>query len=293
MGPCALLHKLCAAYCEWYAEHRPPHSIGPTVTSLLTAKELQEVLQVDRSTIYRMAESGRLPAIKVGRQWRFPSAQIDAWLGTSSGISSRVSAVNVPPPGGNGALISLLPREYVEDLTELLGQLLGVMVVVTDMDGQPISEAANPCGLFEAINETDEAVAGCVVSWKRLADEADLRPRFMASHMGLLCARSFVRVGSELKGMVMVGGVAPDPWPPAPGELARIADAFGVPHGVVEDRVNEVYRLDESDLDRVLDYLPRIAQMLSHLATERTNHLAKLDAIATLVGADATTKEHQ
>ncbi len=263
------------------------------MTSLLTAKELQEVLQVDRSTIYRMAESGRLPAVKVGRQWRFPSEQIDDWLGKSNGTSSRVSNAKTPSPDGNGALISLLPREYVEDMAELLGQLLGVMVVVTDMDGHPISEAANPCGLFEAINETDDAVARCVVSWKRLADEVDLRPRFTASHMGLLCARSFVRVGSELKGMVMVGGVAPDPWPPAPDELASIADAFGVPPDVVQNHVDEVYRLGQSDLDRVLDYLPRMAQMLSHIANERTNHLAKLDAIATLVGADATTKEHQ
>ena len=31
---------------------------------------------VDRSTIYRMAEDGRLPAVKIGRQWRFPAGPI-------------------------------------------------------------------------------------------------------------------------------------------------------------------------------------------------------------------------
>ena len=263
------------------------------MTALLTARDLQDMLQVDRSTIYRMAESGRLPAIKVGRQWRFPSEQIQSWLGRENPVSFPSAAAANPAVPTNGALEALLPREYVDDMADLLGQLLGVMVVVTDMDGRPISAAANACGLFEAINETDDAVARCVVSWKRLADGVDLQPRFTPSHMGLLCARSFVRVGSELKGMVMVGGIAPHPWPPASDELEGIAEAFGVPFDIVKNHVHEVYQLDEAGRNRVLDFLPRIAQMLSHIANERTNHLAKLDAIATLVGADATSKEHQ
>jgi excisionase family DNA binding protein len=261
------------------------------MTSLLTAKELQEILQVDRSTIYRMAESGRLPAIKVGRQWRFPSDRITSWLGTPEAPRGDVIEVESPTP--NGSLSSLLPGEYVDSMAELLGQLLGVMVVVTDMNGRPISKAANPCGLFEAINENDDAVARCVVSWKQLADQIDLQPRFAPSHMGLLCARSYLRVGTELKGMVLVGGIAPDSWPPSPAELDGIAEAFGAPPELVRHRVHEVFQLDEEGRRRVLSFLPRMAQMLSQIATERTNHLARLDAIATLVGADSNGKEPQ
>ena len=50
--------------------------------ALLNARQVQEILHVDRSTVYRMAESGRLPAIRVGasgasrrngsRSWPFP-----------------------------------------------------------------------------------------------------------------------------------------------------------------------------------------------------------------------------
>jgi PTS system nitrogen regulatory IIA component len=263
------------------------------MTALLTAKELQEILQVDRSTIYRMAESGRLPAIKVGRQWRFPSEQINRWLDIQEPSMVTPSGNGIRALGMDDSLETLLPSEYVNGMAEILGELLGVMVVVTDMDGRPISDAANPCGLFEAFNENDDAVARCVVSWKRLADHIDLQPRFTPSHMGLLCARSYLRVGTELKGMVLVGGIAPDPWPPSPDELEAIGQAFGVPSELVKSHVHEVYRLDENGRQQVLSYLPRMAQMLSHIATERTNHLAKLDAIATLVGADATTKEHQ
>ena len=47
------------------------------ISDLLTTKELQDVPHVDRTTIYRMAESGRIPAVKVGNQWRFPRQQTE------------------------------------------------------------------------------------------------------------------------------------------------------------------------------------------------------------------------
>ena len=58
---------------------------------MLTAREIQDLFQVDRSTVYRMAEDGRLPAIKIGKQWRFPAEQINNWfqaqMTTSTGLS--------------------------------------------------------------------------------------------------------------------------------------------------------------------------------------------------------------
>ncbi len=56
------------------------------MADMLTAKDVQDLLQVDRSTVYRMAEAGRLPAIKVGKQWRFPAAQIEEWMTTQMGL---------------------------------------------------------------------------------------------------------------------------------------------------------------------------------------------------------------
>ena len=62
------------------------HSVQNMQTSqgparpLLTALEVQELLHIDRSTVYRMAEDGRLPAIRVGRSWRFPADRIEALL---------------------------------------------------------------------------------------------------------------------------------------------------------------------------------------------------------------------
>ena len=51
------------------------------MVTFLTTREMQDLINVDRSTVYRMAEDGRLPGIKVGRQWRFPAARVAEQLG--------------------------------------------------------------------------------------------------------------------------------------------------------------------------------------------------------------------
>ncbi|RMD52615.1 MAG: DNA-binding protein, partial [Candidatus Thermofonsia bacterium] len=60
------------------------------MAELLTAREVQEMLNVDRSTVYRMAEDGRLPAVKVGKQWRFPREKVEAVFGFSSNVAEPV-----------------------------------------------------------------------------------------------------------------------------------------------------------------------------------------------------------
>ena len=70
-------------------------SQGPA-RPLLTALEVQELLHIDRSTVYRMAEDGRLPAIRVGRSWRFPADRIEALL--DSGPAEATSPGSPSPP---------------------------------------------------------------------------------------------------------------------------------------------------------------------------------------------------
>ena len=51
-----------------------------TDTSMvMTVKELSGYLKVHPSTIYRQLRRGRLPAFKVGSDWRFNIESIDRW----------------------------------------------------------------------------------------------------------------------------------------------------------------------------------------------------------------------
>ena len=47
---------------------------------LLTVTEVADLLRINKSTVYRMAKQGRLPATRVGRQWRFRKSVLDSLL---------------------------------------------------------------------------------------------------------------------------------------------------------------------------------------------------------------------
>jgi excisionase family DNA binding protein len=56
---------------------------------LLTTEQVATYLRVDKFTVYRLVTQKRIPAFKVGNQWRFKQAMIDAWLAKNSNISPK------------------------------------------------------------------------------------------------------------------------------------------------------------------------------------------------------------
>jgi excisionase family DNA binding protein len=48
--------------------------------SVLTIDELAVYLKIAKSTLYKLAQEGKVPGQKVGRHWRFRRETIDRWL---------------------------------------------------------------------------------------------------------------------------------------------------------------------------------------------------------------------
>jgi len=46
----------------------------------LTLEQIADYLQMSSSSIYKMAQAGKIPAYKIGRQWRFKIEEIDKWV---------------------------------------------------------------------------------------------------------------------------------------------------------------------------------------------------------------------
>jgi len=46
---------------------------------IMTIEECAKYLKTSVSTIYRLAQEGKIPATKVGNQWRFQKKKIDEW----------------------------------------------------------------------------------------------------------------------------------------------------------------------------------------------------------------------
>src|SRR5512145_3230736 len=72
--------------------------------TFLTTEEVLEYLQVNLRTVYRLIKAGKIPAVRVGRQWRFRKRDIDAWLdsqrarGGSRVAPAAPATTTTPPP---------------------------------------------------------------------------------------------------------------------------------------------------------------------------------------------------
>jgi hypothetical protein len=127
--------------------------------------------------------------------------------------------------------------------------LLGVMMTVTDMQGRLLTDVMNPCMWFTA-NEREPAVLeACTTQWRQMAGDVELTPRLEVGTHGFACARSFIRDGNQLVGLVVAGGIAQDP-----DDRAAAVDAG-------------LYFLDARQRARLLGELPRVAAALSDLTT--------------------------
>ena len=62
------------------ARPRTTKSIPAPVPEVMTIDDLAKYLQVSKSSLYKLVQTGRLPGQKVGKHWRFSRAVIDRWL---------------------------------------------------------------------------------------------------------------------------------------------------------------------------------------------------------------------
>ena len=53
--------------------------------SVMTIGDLAGYLRISKSTLYKLAQEGKLPSQKVGRHWRFHREAVDEWLGKPKG----------------------------------------------------------------------------------------------------------------------------------------------------------------------------------------------------------------
>jgi excisionase family DNA binding protein len=48
--------------------------------TFLTTKEVARYLRVNQYTVYRLISQNKLPAMKIGSQWRFKRSVLEKWL---------------------------------------------------------------------------------------------------------------------------------------------------------------------------------------------------------------------
>lgn len=98
----------------------------------LTTDEVLEYLQVNLRTIYRLIKAGKIPAVRVGRQWRFRKRDIDAWLETHR--APRQSATGAPHQPERVQRSRARPRILVVDDEPSIREVLSKTLALAEYD---------------------------------------------------------------------------------------------------------------------------------------------------------------
>ncbi len=100
----------------------------------LTTEEVLEYLQVNLRTVYRLIKAGKIPAVRVGRQWRFRKRDIDAWLDSQRPRGSARSAAAQQTPPARPAPGTTRPRVLVVDDEASIRDLLAKTLALAEYD---------------------------------------------------------------------------------------------------------------------------------------------------------------
>jgi len=155
----------------------------PTDEVFLTTEEVLEYLQVNLRTVYRLIKAGKIPAVRVGRQWRFRKRDIDAWLDSQRTQSGGGAAAAAAPATRQGRA-----RVLVVDDEASIRDLLSKTLALAEYDVDTAADASTALGRVRAA-EYDLLIA-------------DLK---MPGMDGLTLIRQVKRIRAELPVIIITG----------------------------------------------------------------------------------------
>jgi excisionase family DNA binding protein len=94
----------------------------PNDEVFLTTEEVLEYLQVNLRTVYRLIKAGKIPAVRVGRQWRFRKRDIDGWLDSQRSHGNGATVMPAPRSGR----MRILVVDDEASIRELLSKTLAL-----------------------------------------------------------------------------------------------------------------------------------------------------------------------
>jgi len=252
--------------------------------TLLTTRQLQDLLQVNRITIYRMLNDGRLQGFKVGGQWRFSRQTIEGWLRDQrAGLE-----IETPPPVEGGATSSAqtLPLSCIQAIQDIFAEALGVAAITTAVDGTPLTAISNSCEFCNLILDTEAGKQRCMTSWRVAAGRPGATPQLVTCHAGLRYVWGRIEVQGNFVAATYAGQFLQKPpdgggWSDRIAELSAAVSLGGQDLCACLERIPVLNEVRQEQIPRLLQ---RVTATFSEIGEERLNLLVRLQRIAEITG---------
>ncbi|MEA4907550.1 MAG: helix-turn-helix domain-containing protein [Chloroflexi bacterium] len=245
------------------------------MAELLTVKQLQELLKIDRVTVYRMLNDGRLNGVKIGNQWRFPSSEID-----------RLTGEEQSNPGSKGERVVLtdFPSDCVEKIQGIFAGILGVGAVTVSLQGEAFTTPCFSNPLCKLVLSSPTGCQACKESWRRVALRMTGAPPFLVCHAGL----SYLRAPIRAEGSQVAWLIAGQFYTATPGKehamqrIELLARKHALNPAQLKQAAQEVPVLKTGQQSQVQEWTPKVAATIESILKERSELMCRLQRIAEL-----------
>ena len=241
---------------------------------LLTTRQVINILKVDRITIYRMLQDGRLQGVKIGQQWRFARSEVERMVG------GALAQPELPQPEANGAF----PTHCVQTIQGLFSEVGQISALIVDPDGEPMTEVSHPCRFCQIIRQNQAGLQACQASWKEFARQSNTGSRYFTCHAGLQYISAPIVHQEKLVGHFLAGEFywqAPDPQEET-GRIQRLANACDLPVETLQQAAHTVPVIPSQQQIRVETWPATAAHAVQSILGERTMFMERLNQIANL-----------
>jgi excisionase family DNA binding protein len=249
------------------------------MNDLLTSRQVQELLKVDRITVYRMLQDGRLKGVKIGQQWRFHLNEVERFIGIN--ISDAESAYACPDPN--------FPTHCVQTIQDLFAEISLISAIVIDMEGNPLTQISHPTRFCQILQNAPSGMTAAQASWKTFVrDSAQVNgatgSKFFTCHAGLHYIGAPIIEKDTQIGLFLAGQFywqAPDPREEAE-RIRRLAAAHNAPLKDLQEAARDIPVIDPAQQSRVETWPFTAARAVQSILNERLGFVERLNKIANL-----------
>jgi excisionase family DNA binding protein len=236
------------------------------MSDYFTTHQVQDLLKVDRITVYRMLQDGRLRGVKIGKQWRFSRGDIEELL--TIGVR----------PDNSGAYS--FPTHCIQPFQNVIASFAHVGITIINNQGERLTQLSNPCGFCSALLDSPVGNPVCTQSQRKMAEATYPQGGWFTCHAGLNYATAPIMENRQRVALVVTGPYQHTLF--TSEEVENLARAYGIDKKVLSERVKTIPILTPDVSQRLQSItLPKqIATAVESLLQERASLTNKLQRIA-------------